>query len=160
MEVKVERIKMLEDKRGRFSPIFVCPGWWMNEAWSHTGVFRGLHVQKPEQRKIVRCVRGKILDIWVDPNGVVGGLETGGSAGELIDIPRGFLHGYVTLEPSLVQYFVDTEWNPSGEEVYDVRSPNFDWSQVSPEFYDRVMNLRSHAVISERDNYALEWNKR
>lgn len=74
---------------------------------AEVGVLRGLHFQRPPtaQGKLVRCIRGRILDIAVD---IRQGSPTYGQhvAMELsaenwcqLWVPRGFAHGFVTLTP-------------------------------------------------------------
>ena len=87
-----------------------------NQSKSTYGVVRGLHFQKPphEQSKLVRCVKGKIIDFAVD---LREGSETYGKhvAVELSEdnhkqlfIPKGFAHGFSTQsEEAIVQYKCD-----------------------------------------------------
>lgn len=87
-----------------------------NESKSSYGVMRGLHFQKPpySQAKLVRCVRGKVLDVAVD---IREGSPTYGQhvAVELSEdnhrqffIPKGFAHGFVVLSDEAVfQYKCD-----------------------------------------------------
>jgi dTDP-4-dehydrorhamnose 3,5-epimerase len=84
------------------------------------GVLRGLHFQRPPaaQGKLVRVVRGRILDVAVD---IRSGSATYGQhvACELSSdnwqqlwVPRGFAHGFITLEPDTeVLYKVDAEYS-------------------------------------------------
>ena len=84
-----------------------------NESMSSYGVMRGLHFQKPpySQSKLVRCVRGAVLDVAVD---IRKGSPTYGQhvAVELTEdnhrqffIPRGFAHGFAVLsETAIFQY--------------------------------------------------------
>jgi dTDP-4-dehydrorhamnose 3,5-epimerase len=71
------------------------------------GTVRGLHYQSPPmaQAKLVRCVRGALVDVVVD---IRRGSPTYGShvcaeltaeGGEQVFIPIGFAHGFCTLEP-------------------------------------------------------------
>jgi dTDP-4-dehydrorhamnose 3,5-epimerase len=70
------------------------------------GVLRGLHYQLPPaaQDKLVRVVRGAIFDVVVDIRrssrtfGKWVGLEVSAGAWNQIFVPRGFAHGFVTLE--------------------------------------------------------------
>lgn len=92
-----------------------------NHSYSRdAGVLRGLHFQRPPhaQGKLVRVVRGRILDIVVD---IREGSPTYGQhvTAELsvenwqqLWVPRGFAHGLITLEPDTeVLYKVDAEYN-------------------------------------------------
>lgn len=72
---------------------------------ANKGTLRGLHYQKGDaaQTKIVRCVRGAVLDVAVDvrkgsPTYLKWvGVELSGENKRQLLIPRGFLHGFLTL---------------------------------------------------------------
>ncbi len=94
-----------------------------NQSRSRRGVVRGLHFQwDPPQGKLLRCVRGAILDVAVD---IRHGSPTCGDhcTVELTEensktfwIPAGFAHGFMALEEdSIVLYECTAEWNPAGE---------------------------------------------
>jgi dTDP-4-dehydrorhamnose 3,5-epimerase len=102
------------------------------------GVLRGLHYQAPPkaQAKLVRCTRGRIWDVAVDVRrgspslGRWFGLELSADNGAQLLIPRGFLHGFVTVEPdSEVQYKVDTPYAPDcdGAIAWDDPDLAIDW---------------------------------
>ena len=92
-----------------------------NESKSSYGVMRGLHFQRPPytQSKIVRCVKGKVLDVAVD---IRKGSPTYGQhvAVELTEdnhrqlfVPKGFAHGFVVLsETAVFQYKCDEFYHP------------------------------------------------
>lgn len=92
-----------------------------NESKSTYGVMRGLHFQKPPhtQAKLVRCVKGAVLDVAVD---IREGSPTYGKhvAVELTEdnhrqlfIPKGFAHGFVVLsETAVFQYKCDDFYHP------------------------------------------------
>ena len=69
------------------------------------GTLRGLHFQRPPraQDKLVRCTRGAILDVAVDirkgsPSyGKWVGVELSAANGQQLLVPKGFLHGFLTL---------------------------------------------------------------
>lgn len=92
-----------------------------NESMSSYGVMRGLHFQRPPyaQSKLVRCVKGAVLDVAVD---IRKGSPTYGKhvAVELTEenhrqffIPRGFAHGFAVLsEAAVFQYKCDEFYHP------------------------------------------------
>ena len=95
-----------------------------NESMSSYGVLRGLHFQAPPftQSKLVRCVRGKVLDVAVD---IRKGSPTYGQhvAVELSEenklslfIERGFAHGFSVLsETAVFQYKCDNFYAPQAD---------------------------------------------
>lgn len=95
-----------------------------NESMSSRGVARGLHFQAPPsaQAKLVRCVKGEVLDIALD---IRKGSETYGKffsvllSGEKHNqfyIPRGFAHGFIVISDIAVfQYKCDNAYNPGSE---------------------------------------------
>ena len=95
-----------------------------NESMSSYGVMRGLHFQCPPytQSKLVRCVRGSVLDVAVD---IRKDSPTYGKhvAVELTEdnhwqffIPRGFAHGFAVLSDTAVfQYKCDEFYHPEAD---------------------------------------------
>ena len=95
-----------------------------NESMSSYGVMRGLHFQAPPfaQSKLVRCVKGKVLDVAVD---IRKGSPTYGQhvAVELSEdnhrqffVPRGFAHGFAVLsETAIFQYKCDNFYAPQAD---------------------------------------------
>ena len=95
-----------------------------NESMSSYGVMRGLHFQCPPytQSKLVRCVKGAVLDVAVD---IRKGSPTYGKhvAVELTEdnhrqffVPRGFAHGFAVLsETAVFQYKCDNFYAPQAD---------------------------------------------
>lgn len=95
-----------------------------NESKSSFGVLRGLHYQKGEysQAKLVRAIRGKVLDVAVDLRkssstfGKYVMVELSGENKRQFFIPRGFAHGFLVLSDEAVfTYKVDNVYAPQSE---------------------------------------------
>ena len=122
-----------------------------NESRSAKGVVRGLHFQLPPfaQSKLVRAVRGTILDVAVD---IRRGSPTFGRhvAVELSEhnhrqlfIPRGFAHGFSVLEgDAIVEYKCDNYYAPETEGAIRWDDPTLaiDWKVANNE-----------AIVSAKD---------
>lgn len=122
-----------------------------NESRSSYGVMRGLHFQRPPftQSKLVRCVRGAVLDVAVD---IRKGSPTYGKsvAVELTEdnhrqffVPRGFAHGFSVLsEEAVFQYKCDNFYAPQADGGISIQdqSLGIDW---------RIPAER--ALLSEKD---------
>ena len=122
-----------------------------NESMSTYGVMRGLHFQRPPftQSKLVRCVRGAVLDVAVD---IRKGSPTFGQhvAVELTEenhrqffITKGFAHGFAVLsETAVFQYKCDEFYHPEADGGISIldSSLGIDW---------RIP--MSEAILSEKD---------
>lgn len=109
-----------------------------NESMSTYGVMRGLHFQRPPftQSKLVRCVKGAVLDVAVD---IRMGSPTYGQhvAVELTEdnhrqffVPRGFAHGFAVLsEIAIFQYKCDNFYAPQADGGISIadESLGIDW---------------------------------
>ena len=109
-----------------------------NESMSTYGVIRGLHFQRPPftQSKLVRCVKGKVLDVAVD---IRKGSPTYGQhvAVELSEdnhrqvfIPRGFAHGFAVLsDTAIFHYKCDNFYAPEADGGISIKdsSLGIDW---------------------------------
>ena len=145
--------RIFEDARGYFFESFskrdleelVGPVDFVqdNESLSSYGVVRGLHFQKPPftQAKLVRCTRGRVLDVAVD---IRRGSPTFGEhfAVELSEenhlqffIPKGFAHGFSVLsETAVFQYKCDEFYHPEADAGVLLTDPalGIDW-KIAPE---------------------------
>ena len=134
-EAKVRKINFVQD----------------NESMSSYGVMRGLHFQRPPytQSKLVRCVKGKVLDVAVD---IRKGTPTYGQhvAVELSEdnhrqffVPRGFAHGFAVLSDTAVfQYKCDNFYAPQADGGISIKdeSLGIDWKIPT-----------DMAILSEKD---------
>lgn len=121
-----------------------------NESKSSYGVMRGLHFQRPPftQSKLVRCVKGAVLDVAVD---IRKGSPTYGQhvAVELTEdnhrqffIPKGFAHGFAVLsEIAVFQYKCDEFYHPEADGGISILddSLGIDW------------RVKDKAILSEKD---------
>ena len=110
-----------------------------NQSKSCYGVLRGLHFQKPPyaQSKLVRCVRGKVLDVAVDIRkssptfGKYVAVELTEDNHRQLFIPHGFAHGFVVLsEEAIFQYKCDNFYHKESEGAIAWNDPeiNIDWT--------------------------------
>lgn len=109
-----------------------------NQSTSTYGVLRGLHYQKGPfaQAKLVRAVKGRVLDIVVD---IRRSSKTFGEHFSIIlddvdhkqlFVPRGFAHGFVTLsQTSIFAYKCDNFYNKQSEGgiIYNDATLQLDW---------------------------------
>ena len=95
-----------------------------NESCSSYGVVRGLHFQKPPytQAKLVRCVRGAVLDVAVDLRedsptyGKYVSVELTEDNHLQLFIPKGFAHGFSVLsDKAIFQYKCDEFYHPEAD---------------------------------------------
>jgi len=155
--------KLLNDPRGWFMETYSLPKMaeigidviFVQDNHSYSkerNVIRGLHFQNMPmgQSKLVRCTIGSILDVAVD---IRKGsptylkwikVELSSANKRQFFIPRGFAHGFLTLEDETeVQYKVDNIYSREHDRVikYDDQEIGIDWGVKNPN-------------ISERDNMA------
>ena len=112
-----------------------------NHSKSGKNVLRGLHFQHSpfEQAKLVRCVKGKIYDVAVDirPNSSTFKkyvrVELSEENKNMLFIPSGFAHGFVSLEDcSIVNYAQTTCYAKENDCGIDAISIGFDWGIENP----------------------------
>ncbi len=122
-----------------------------NESFSTRGVLRGLHYQKGEyaQAKLVRIIKGKVLDIALDIRtdsetfGKHVSIELSEENRTQIFLPRGFAHGFVVLsDKAIFSYKCDNYYNKESERgiIYNDPVLNINWQLPEQEI-----------VVSEKD---------
>lgn len=123
-----------------------------NESMSTKGVIRGLHFQRPPftQSKLVRCVKGRVLDVAVDIRkdsptyGKHVAVELSEDNHRQFFVPRGFAHGFAVLsDVAVFQYKCDNYYHPEAEGGISIadKSLGIDW-QIDP----------SNAILSDKDH--------
>ena len=122
-----------------------------NESMSSYGVMRGLHYQRMPytQSKLVRCVKGAVLDVAVD---IRKGSPTFGLhvAVELTEdnhrqffVPRGFAHGFAVLsETAIFQYKCDNFYHPEADGGISILDDSLDIDWRIP---------TDRAILSDKD---------
>lgn len=169
------------DDRGYFSPFFIQKDMennglffdgvvQCNRSKSGKGVVRGLHFQKDPkcQTKLVEVISGAAIDVVVD---IREGSPTYGkhvavllkpfdkndeTSGRQLYVPRGFAHGFVSLEDNTVfQYLIDNDYAPDMEGGVYWNDPDLgiDWEGIFKE-YDI-----SEPLTSEKDSKHLTLKK-
>ena len=138
-------MKVFEDERGFFAEVMRGDIKQINMSFSKKGVVRGLHYQEPQVTKYVWVASGAITD-------VIFNLETGETIKKkltadnhkIMEVPKGWAHGFQALEDSVICYAMDGVYNPNGDKGINpltVKWPN-----------DKV-------IISKKDKEAPQWRK-
>lgn len=160
-DVKLITPKVFEDDRGYFFESFrqdlfekeigkinFCQD---NESKSTYGVLRGLHFQLSPfaQSKLVRVVKGKVLDVAVDIRksskyyGQYVAVELSDENKLQMFIPQGFAHAYLVLsEEAIFQYKVDNYYSPEHDRGIIYNDPDINITLPIPE---------NELIISEKD---------
>ena len=176
MEIKESKLKgvfeitlnPITDDRGFFMRVFddkifaehhiQCK--WVQENHSRSkkkGTLRGLHFQFPPfaEAKLVRCVRGAVFDVFVDlcKNSETFGhwdsVELSEENNKMVFIPRGFAHGFCTLEnDSHILYKVDNYYAPAHE-------GGILWSDSDLDIHWPISN----PVLSDKDKANMTFNE-
>ena len=162
--------KVFGDKRGNFFEIFNQKEFEKetglkinfvqdNQSFSQKGVLRGLHMQKGihAQTKLVRVVKGKVLDVVVDVRknsstfGKHFSIELSGENNKQLFVPRGFLHGFVTLENNTIfSYKCDNYYNKDAEDgvIFNDKDLGIDWNLKEKEI---VVSEKDEKLMSFKD---------
>ena len=133
-----------------------------NESKSSYGVMRGLHFQRPPftQSKLVRCVKGAVLDVAVD---IRKGSKTYGQHVAVwlrednhrpFFVPRGFAHGFAVLsETAVFQYKCDEFYHPEADGGISILddSLGIDW-RIPIEMANLSEKDTKHALLKDFDS--------
>ena len=159
--------KVFSDSRGYFMEAFkkeefekyIGPVNFIqdNESKSSFGVLRGLHYQKGEysQAKLVRVIKGKVLDVAVDLRrssptfGKYVSVELSEENKRQFFIPRGFAHGFLVLsDEAIFTYKVDNGYAPQAEASirFNDETVGIDWPVAESQF-----------IVSEKDGHAVSF---
>ena len=128
-----------------------------NESKSSFGALRGLHYQKGEysQAKLVRVIKGKVLDVAVDLRrssptfGKYVSVELSEENKRQFFIPRGFAHGFLVLsDEAIFTYKVDNGYAPQAEASirFNDETVGIDWPVAESQF-----------IVSEKDGHAVSF---
>jgi len=152
--------RIFYDERGSFSPLSLFE---LDKEWKQSNIsvnpkkftLRGLHYQSEEtaQAKLIKVINGRILDFVVDLRVPLRSYNNCQffemKGGDELIVPRGFAHGFITLEENtVVQYLVDNDYNPKTE-------GSLLWSSF-PEIKNETLRLDStfdisNIIISQKD---------
>jgi len=146
------------DDRGSFSPLSLR---LLDKVWVQSNIsfnpnkwtLRGLHFQKGwwSQAKLIKVINGKILDFVIDirdgSDNKIEFFEM--ESGDEIIVPKGYAHGFITLEENtVVQYLVDNDYKPESE-------GNMVWLNF-PEIEEKIKSIepsfnKEMVIISDKD---------
>ena len=156
------------DKRGFFMRTYdakIFKDYGVEREWvqsNHSrseekGTIRGMHFQLAPyaEAKLVRAIKGAIVDVFVDIRkgsdtfGQWGSIELSEENKKMIYIPRGFAHGFCTLtDISEIVYMVDSVYNPENERgiIWNDTTLNIVWPAENP-------------ILSKKDSGNLTFNE-
>ena len=154
--------KIIEDERGYFFESFNQKKFqeltsleidWVqdNQSKSQKGVLRGLHFQIGdfEQAKLIRAVKGSVLDICVDLRknsetfGEYVAIELSETNNKQVFLPRGFAHGFLVLEDdTIINYKCDNYYHKNSE-----RGIRFNDAQIDIDWNFPQKDI----ILSEKD---------
>ena len=138
-----------------------------NNSYSNAGTIRGIHFQlnpKP-QAKLVRCTKGKVLDVVVDLRSDSDtfkdwiSIELSDENKKQIWIPNGFGHGFLTLTNNCeIQYKVDEFYSPKYDSSIAWNDPDLaiDWGISDP--IVSLKDANAPALIDSDVNFTIDIN--
>lgn len=155
-------LEMKEDDRGFFARYF-CEKEFLhqglNTKWvqintsgsKQLGTLRGLHYQKEpsSEIKLVRCLKGAIWDVVVDLRkdsdtyGKWFGAKLSDENRTMMYVPKGFAHGFVSLQPNTeILYLVSEFYTPNleGTLIWSDETVNINWPIIPKIISDKDKN--------------------
>lgn len=157
-----------EDERGHFRETYrqrefahrgVGPFIQDNESFSKKGVLRGMHFQRAphEQGKLVRVTSGQVLDVVVDIRldsptfGKHFKYILSADEGNMLYMPPGFAHGFLTLEDAVFNYKCTDYYNRESEMgiKWDDPALGIDWNHPSPQVSQKDADLRGFEEVMQ-----------
>jgi dTDP-4-dehydrorhamnose 3,5-epimerase len=156
--LKIIKPKVFEDGRGYFyeswnKDVFSNAGINTefiqdNQSLSQKNVLRGLHFQNPPfaQAKLVRVIKGAVLDVALDLRkvsptyGKSFTLELTEANKQMLFIPEGFAHGFLTLaDDTIFSYKCSAPYNKASEGCIDWNDPDLSisWNVDHPQLSEK-----------------------
>jgi dTDP-4-dehydrorhamnose 3,5-epimerase len=184
-DIKVVRFARFCDARGYFTESFRRSDFnnnpdlnfisghdfvQVNESFSRPGVVRGLHFQwNPYMGKLVRTVRGRMVDIVLDirkgsptfGKGIFYDMPADPAAdfNEWIWVPAGFAHGNFFTEESQIEYFCTGEYSQGCEAGISPLAADIDWSLADNMLREKFLQITDGNALmtdKDRDGFTLE----
>ena len=175
-DVLIIEPKVFGDHRGWFTETYskrefaengICINFVQdNHSFSaQKGTLRGLHFQinPKSQAKLIRCIKGKILDVAVDLRRGSAtykqwtAVELSEDNKKQILIPKGFAHGFLTLTEDVeVQYKVDEYYSPEHDRSIRFNDPEIgvEWGIDNPILSEKDLNA---PLLKESDiNFSIK----
>lgn len=158
-DVRLITLAPRADDRGRFTRTFCAktfadnglPTHYVQHNTSvtlHAGALRGMHFQRDDhaEDKVIRCVRGAVFDVLIDLRPASKtytrwqGFHLTGENGAMLFAPKGFAHGFLTLEDNVeMAYLHSAAYAPQAEGGVRWNDPAFaiDWPFTPKQLNDR-----------------------
>lgn len=166
------KLEPFSDERGYFMRTFdseILKSLGINENWvqenhaynNQKGIIRGLHFLLPPctDGKLIRCTAGSILDVILDlrKNSKTfrkwQGVILNSREHNLLYIPKGFAHGYCTLEKNCeIIYKHNTFYKKEFDSgiIWNDKDLNIDWNITNPIVSEKDNNLMSFKEFKEK----------
>ena len=134
-----------------------------NQSYSKKNVLRGLHFQNPpyEQGKLVRVIKGSVLDVAVDIRkdsdtyGSYYSIELNDENKTIFWIPPGFAHGFLTLKDNTIFSYKCTSFynkDSEGSILWNDKDLNIYWGIDNPIISNKDASAPSFKALISRFN--------